>query len=62
MKKLYMAVSADQYELPLYVADTAKELAEWSGVKPNYVSTAIYYKYSGKKMGMKFVKVELEED
>lgn len=33
---LWMQVSNDEYELPLYVADTAKELAEFAGgKKPN---------------------------
>lgn len=30
--KLYVAVTPDRYELPLYVADSAQELAAWAGV------------------------------
>ena len=29
--KLYLAVTHDKYELPLYVADTPMEMAEWMG-------------------------------
>lgn len=50
MKTLYMAVTADEYELPLYVSDTIKELSDWCGYKSNYISTAIHYHYSGKKI------------
>lgn len=30
---LYISVTPDAYELPLYVADTIEEIAEWAGVK-----------------------------
>lgn len=30
---LYMAVTPDEYELPLYVAGTIEELAAWAGIK-----------------------------
>ena len=30
-KKLWMAVTLDEYELPLVVCDTAEELARWCG-------------------------------
>ena len=29
---LYIAVTPDHLELPLYVADTAQEMAKWAGV------------------------------
>ena len=38
---LYLAVTADKYELPLYVADTCKEMAKWYGVSGQKISTAI---------------------
>lgn len=28
---VYMAVTADDKQLPLYVADTAKDMAHWAG-------------------------------
>ena len=57
-----MAVSTDKYELPLYVADTARELSNWSGYDINYVLSAISHQYSGKKIGMKFIRIEMGDD
>lgn len=54
---LYMAVTPDEYELPLYVSDTAAELARHYGLKPNTVSTSISQNKNGEKTGRKFVKV-----
>ncbi|WP_124066238.1 hypothetical protein [Clostridium sp. E02] len=59
-KKLYMAVETDKYELPLYVADTSRELADWSGLSIGYVLSAISHGYSGKKTGIRFLRVEVE--
>ena len=30
---LYLAVTPDELELPLYVAETEEEMAEWAGIK-----------------------------
>lgn len=30
---LYVAVTPDELELPVYVADTAREMAAWAGMK-----------------------------
>ena len=57
---LYMAVETDKYELPLYVADTSRELADWSGLSINYVLSAISHDYAGKKSGMKFLRIEVD--
>jgi len=38
---LYLAVTADKYELPVYVADSRKEMAEWFGVSGDAISSAI---------------------
>lgn len=59
-KKLYMAVETDKYELPLYVADTSRELADWSGLSIGYVLSSISHGYSGKKAGMRFLRIEVE--
>lgn len=39
---LWMAVTADEYELPLAVEDTAAALARWLGVSENTVRTVEY--------------------
>jgi len=61
-KKLYMAVETDEYELPLYIADTSIELANWSGFSIGYVLSAISHKYCGKKSGMKFLRIDVDWD
>lgn len=58
MKKLYMAVETDKYELPLFVVDTLRELADRYGFSIEYVLSAISHGYSGKKAGMKFLRIE----
>jgi hypothetical protein len=37
---LYIAVTPDHLELPMYVADTAEEMAEWAGVKVQSVKSS----------------------
>lgn len=56
-KYLWMAVTADEHETPLVVCDSARELAEWSGVATDTVVTAEYRHISGKHKGYKYVKV-----
>ena len=48
---LYLAVTADKYELPLYVADSRKEMAEWYGVSGDQITMAIcnYNRLWGKR-------------
>ena len=53
-----MAVTTDKYELPLYVADNAKEMAEWAGVSENSIYVCISLGRTGKTRGCKFVKVK----
>lgn len=36
---LYIAVTPDHLELPMFVADTAEEMAAWAGVKVQTVKT-----------------------
>ena len=55
---MYMAVTADKYELPLCVEDTARELGARFGVSKGYVYCAVSKKLSGKKTGYRFVKVD----
>ena len=37
---LYIAVTPDHLELPMYVAETAEEMAEWAGVKVQSVKSS----------------------
>lgn len=56
-----MIVTADEYELPLMVADKAKDLAKYKGISPSTVSALINRKYSGKKTGVKYLKIDIAE-
>lgn len=60
-KYLWLAVEADEYELPLAVTETARELAEIFGTTTNSVQTLERGGYSGKISGRKFVKVRRNE-
>ena len=60
-KYLWMAVTPDEYELPLCVADTARELAEKYGTTTNTIITLERGGYSGKINGKKYVKVRNDE-
>lgn len=61
-KYLWMAVDADEYELPIFIADSADELAEHYGVTKHNVGASTYDPHStGKYKGYKFVKVLRDE-
>ena len=59
---LWLAVTPDELELPIVVADTAAELARRFGKKPNDISSAWCKKLSGKNWGFKVVKVEVNNN
>lgn len=61
MKYLYLAVTSDEYELPIFVEDSANKLAKKLGVSQNSVYLAISKNLSGKIQGRKIVKVEIRE-
>lgn len=58
-KVLYMAVTPDQYELPLAVADTAAELGQMFGKTKGLVLSSISHNRDGRHTGMKFVRVPI---
>lgn len=63
---IYMAVTADKYELPVALENTARELSRKLGFEQNYVSVAMSKNIiattlkSGIKV--KFVKVHIDDD
>lgn len=58
---LYLKISADRYELPIAVADTAQELARMLGVTANTIySQMSHAKAHGRWCA--YVKIEEEED
>lgn len=58
--KLYMAVTADEYELPLAVETSVRDLAKFNKIKPQTVSHYLVKEYSGRNTGIRYVKVEVE--
>lgn len=59
---LYLAVSPDVYELPFVVTDSLKELSNLTGVKKNNILSAISKKLSGVTIGIKFLRIEVDDD
>lgn len=62
MEKLYLAVTPDELELPLFVTDNVKELADHYGVTKNVVLSSISHNKGGNVSGRKFIRVEIDED
>lgn len=60
MSELYMAVTADEYELPIRIADSAKEIAEKMGLRPGTVYSMIHNpkRHTGTRCGYRIVRVE----
>lgn len=59
---IYMSVTADKYELPVRVCDSGSELARLEGVKPNTVFSSICHKKTGTRKGVKYIRVEIDDD
>ena len=64
-KYYFLMVSNDKYELPLCVAESVKELAEMTGMKPNSITVALlrgYGRGTHKRRKYKFIKVEISDE
>ena len=55
---LWMAVTADQYELPMIVEPTSVLLARKLGVTQNSIQTKARKNYNGKRTGYRIVRVK----
>ena len=58
---LYMVVTSDEYELPLMVCDSARELAEKTGTTKNNVISCIYKQEHGKIKNSRYRRVRNED-
>ena len=58
---LWMEVTQDEYELPVAVADSRKELAEMRHVSANTISSTICHGKRGDYRQSKYVKVKVED-
>lgn len=59
---LYLAVTADEYELPIAVRDTAPQLAAAIGVTTTAIYNAIYRENTGSCSKMRIRRIELEDE
>ena len=60
-KYIWMAVEADEYELPIVLADSAQELADICGVHRNTVLSSEFRQETGRKTGFRYKKVINDE-
>lgn len=60
-KKIYMAVTPDEYELPLFVTDNLDEMAARFGKSKACILSSISHKRVGHRKGVTFVRI-IEED
>lgn len=58
-KALYMVVTPDKYETPILLTENVNELVEKYGVTKNCIYSSIAHGASGKRLGVKFVRVYL---
>lgn len=58
-KYLWLAVTADKYELPLVVEESSYKLAKALGVHQGTIAKLIARGSSGRNNGRKIVKVEI---
>ena len=61
MITVYMEVTQDSIELPLIVADTAKELADKTGVDVQAIYKSVSRVQLGQRKRGRFVKVTFDE-
>ena len=62
MKKLYMCVTRDKYELPIAVADSTRELGEMVGVDPASIRLALYLLRRGDRKKSIYREVVVDDD
>ena len=66
---LYVAVTGDEYELPLYVTETVEEMATWAGIKASSVRSMVCrnknkapFHYGSHKCKFRIRKIIMEDD
>lgn len=58
---LWICISQDEYELPIAVADTQRELAEMVGVKKESIRTEFSKWKHGFRNSCRYRKVEIDD-
>lgn len=62
MKYIWMAVTSDEYELPIFVEESSTKLAQKLGITVGSVLSSVFKGSNGRYSGRKIVKVEYEEE
>lgn len=60
--KIWIEVTQDEYELPVAVADTARELAEIVGTTTNNIISQCSHRRKGRLKSSRFRMIEIEEE
>lgn len=58
---LYLAVTTDELELPLFVTENLQEMADKYNVTKNNILASISHRRSGKYSRVKFVRIDIGE-
>ena len=59
---LWLAVTADELELPIVVADSSSELAEKLGTTPTAIRVRAHKKQDGSKAGVRIYRIDVLEE
>lgn len=59
---LYMEVTKDKYELPLFVADSIKELSQHTGISACRISSIICHGEDVGRHSSRFVRVIIDDN
>lgn len=64
MKQVFMAVTADEYELPVCVSDSCAEMSRKLRIDRGAIYNSINHpdKLTGKNTGIRFLKLNIEDD
>lgn len=61
-KNIWMKVTTDEYELPLAVADTCRELAELCNTTKNSIYCSMCWAKKHKDFRCQYIKIEVSDD
>ena len=61
MKFLWLAVTADEYELPIFVEDTAEKLAKKCGLTTGAIFRSISRNSKNQRLKSKIIKVAIDD-
>ena len=61
MRRLWLAITLDKYELPYAVADSYQELAKMVGRSPSSIQSAISHHKHGRWKRSRYITVDVEE-